>query len=92
MSKIEFQYTNGKVFIQAIEEDKMRLICSKFTQKSHLDINDLNFIYSGNIVNLELYFRQLINKTDKERKMMSIIVIEHESDKEGKNMIRYPFN
>ena len=34
MLKVEFQYKGGKTVIQAIEENKMRQICSKFAQKA----------------------------------------------------------
>ena len=82
MIKVEFEYKSNKIFIQAINEDKMRQICSKFTQKAQIDLNKLYFMYSGNIVNLDLSVEQLINKTDKERKTMSIITVDHSNEME----------
>ena len=84
MIKVEFEYKSNKTFIQAINEDKMRKVCSKFTQKAQINLNKLYFMYSGNIVNLELTIEQIINTSDKERKTMSIIAVDH-SDKNGNN-------
>ena len=86
MIKVEFQHKGATTFIQAIEEDKMRQVCNRFSQKSQIDINRLYFMYSGNIVNLDLSIEQLINKIDKERKIMSIIAFDH-SDEHGNNNI-----
>ena len=91
MFKVEFQYKGDNTYIQVIEENKMRQVCSKFTQKSQNDINNLYFIYSGNIVNLDLSVQQLINKTDKERKMMQIIAIDHSNDNGNNNKISSPY-
>ena len=91
MLKVEFQYKGGKTVIQAIEENKMRQICSKFAQKAQLDNNSLYFMYSGNTVNLDLSIAQLINKTDKERKAMSIIAIDHSNESGNNSIISSPY-
>ena len=44
-------------------------------------------MYSGNIVNLDLSIKQIINKADKERKMMSIIVIAYNTIPGNNNRI-----
>jgi len=90
MIKVEFQHNGIKNFIQAIEEEKMRQVCNKFSQKSQIDINSLYFMYSGNIINLDLSIAQLINKLDKERKIMSIIAIDHLNEKGNKSIITSP--
>ena len=43
MIKVEFEYKEGKCFIQATLGEKMRKICSKFAQKSQIDINSFFF-------------------------------------------------
>ena len=91
MIKVEFEYKSNKIFIQAINEDKMRKVCSKFTQKVQIDLNKLHFMYSGNIVNLDLSVEQLINKTDKERKTMSIIAIDHSNENGNNSKIISPY-
>ena len=45
MLKVEFKYKNALYNIQAKEDDKMREICNKFTQKALIDINDIYFEY-----------------------------------------------
>ena len=87
MIKIEFNYISNNSFILAINEDKMRKVCSKFTQKIQLDLNNIYFMYSGNIVNLDLSVEQIINNTDKERKIMSIIVMDYFNDSRNNNKI-----
>ena len=91
MLKVEFEYKSNKTFIQAINEDKMRQVCSKFTQKAQINLNKLYFMYSGNIVNLELTIEQIINKTDKERGTMSIIVVDHSNESGNNNKIISPY-
>jgi len=91
MIKVEFQHNGTNIDIQAIEEDKMRQVCTRFTQKSMIDIKNLYFMYSGNILNLDLSIEQLINKVDKERKMMSIIVFDHLNESGNNSNISSPF-
>ena len=45
MIKVEFQHNGAKFDIQAIEEDKMRQVCTRFTQKSLIDIKSLYIMY-----------------------------------------------
>ena len=84
MIKIEFEYNSAKTIIQSIYEDKMRQVCYKFAQKVQIDLNKLYFVYSGNIVNLDLFLEQIINTVDKDRKIISIIAIDH-SNEQGNN-------
>ena len=84
MIKIEFEYNSAKTIIQSIYEDKMRQVCYKFAQKVQIDLNKLYFVYSGNIVNLDLSLEQIINTVDKDRKIISIIAIDH-SNEQGNN-------
>ena len=68
MATIEFQYNSYKTNIQALESELLRTICSKFTQKVQAEINKIKFLYSGQLVNLDLTLIQTINKFDYERK------------------------
>ena len=90
MIKVEFEYKEGKCFIQATLGEKMRKICNKFAQKSQVDINSFFFMYSGNIVNLELTIEQIITKIDKKRKIMSIIAFDYANEQGNNNMVRSP--
>ena len=69
----------------------MRQVCSKFTQKAQTDLNKLYFMYSGNIVNLDLLVEQIINKSDKERKTMSIIVVDHSNENGNNRKVISPY-
>ena len=87
MIKIEFQYKDSKTNLLAKNGDKIRKICTKFAEKSQIDINHIYFMYLGNIVNLDLHVEQIVNKTDNERKLMEIIVIDRPNDQVDKNII-----
>ena len=91
MLKIEFQYNTSNIDIQAKIDEKMRQACSKFIQKTKIDINNVYFIYSGNIINLDLTLEQIINKVDKERSIMSIIVIDHSNESGNNNIVIPPY-
>ena len=91
MIKIEFEYNSAKTIIQSIYEDKMRQVCSKFTQKVQIDLNKLYFIYSGNIINLDLSVEQIINKADRERKVLSIIAIDHSNEQGNNSKVVSPY-
>ena len=76
MAKVEFNYKGIITIMLCSEKDKMEEICKKYAIKSLLDINNLYFLYSGKKIDLQLEFEQIINKIDKERKIMSILVYE----------------
>ena len=76
MITIKFQYLGLVTTIQALNKDKLRDICFKYAQKVRVDMDKLNYLYSGKLVNLELTPEQIMNKADKERKIMSIIAFD----------------
>ena len=49
----------------------MEEICKRFTNKN---LNELHFLYRGKIINTKLTFNEIINKIDKERNLMLILV------------------
>ena len=59
MNEAEFIYKGNPTIIQCSLEDKMKNICQKFTTKTQLNINNLYFLYNGNIINLESQFNQI---------------------------------
>ena len=91
MSRVEFIYKDSITYIQAVEDEKIQDICYRFTQKAQLDIKKINFLYSGKPLELNLTLSQAMNSLDKERKTMSIMVIDIEDKKESKNLIESPF-
>ncbi len=50
-------------------------ICKRFGNKIQTDINDLYFLYNGKIIYIELRYDEIANGFDKERKEVSILVI-----------------
>ena len=84
MTIVEFQYKGDITTIPAEDAQKFTEICSKFTKKVNVEINTLNFIYSGKVVNLDLTLNQTINRIDKERKLMTILIFDVEVIKKVK--------
>ena len=82
MAQVEFQYNGISTIIQCKENQKMYEICNKFISKSHLNENNLNFIYNGiagKQFDKNLTFNQIANSFDKARKKMNILVISNEA-------------
>ena len=70
----------------------MKDIIKKFTLKLGKDLNNVNFLYNGNQLNIELTIEQLASNVDKERKTLTILVNEEKINitsnlKKSKNII-----
>ena len=78
MATVLFIYDRVKTPIQCRKEDKIRDICNKFAT---IDINSLNFIYSGKELNLESTFNEQANIIDRNRNEMIILVEEKNKSK-----------
>ena len=76
MAQVEFLLDNIKTIIQCNENEKMKDIIKKFTLKLGKDLNNVNFLYNGNQLNIELTIEQLASNLDKERKTLTILVNE----------------
>ena len=79
MSIAIFLFNGNEIKIQCSKEDKMKDICLKFVSKINMNINEIYFIYGGNIINLELKYKEVVNKIDNNE--MKILV--YEKEKEG---------
>ena len=53
----------------------MKEICKSYGNKIELDINNLSFLYNGNKINIELRLNEIVSNYDKQRKIISILVI-----------------
>ena len=75
-AEITFYYQGNKINIQCKTDQKMKEILEKFANKYIIDINNLIFLYSAELLNLEdnPIFENLANREDKERNKMDIIV------------------
>ena len=76
MYSIEFILNGNKTLIQCNIDEKLKDICLRYTSKIQKDINKLYFLYGGNMINIELTFNQIVNKIDKERKKIILLVNE----------------
>ena len=88
MSQIEFQYNGISTIIQCKDEQTIYEICKKFVSKSHLNENNINYVYNGNgfkQFDKNLTFNQMINSFDKARKKMNILVISDENNENNTN-------
>ena len=74
MSEVIFEFNGEIINIFCNEEEKMKEICKKLSTKIQIELNELLFLYNGNIINTELIFKDIINEDDKERKKMNILV------------------
>ena len=74
MSKALFNYDGKIIHFQCNPNDKMKDICKSFTIKNNMDINSLYFLYNGDKLKEDLTFEENLNKDDKERNEMYIIV------------------
>ena len=77
MAEINFTYFGRETRIQCKNEDKLEDICEQYCRKLQKDINKLIFLYSGELLNLELKLKDVINKMDKENLKMNILVYDN---------------
>ena len=89
MSKVEFNYRGINTIILCQENEKMEDICKRYTNKSSIDINNVYFLYNGNKINLQLTYNQIVNDTDRQREMMSVLVYNINSTIVSNNKIRF---
>ena len=91
MSEVEFIYNGAKIIIQCKSNEKMKNICQNLANQIQINKNDIYFSYNGKAgiqFNEELTFEEMINKEDKKRNKMSILVTKKENiDKEEENDI-----
>ena len=92
MAQVEFQYNCVSSIIQCKEDQKMYEICNNFINKSHLNENNLHFIYNGKggkQFDKNLTFNEMASSCDKTKKKMNILVISKNNiDKENNIFIR----
>ena len=69
MNEVEFIFEGNPTIIQCNLKEKMKEICTRFTSKTLLDINNLYFLYNGNIINLDSKFDE-INKGNNKIKIL----------------------
>lgn len=72
-AEVIYQFEQQTIIIQCNENEKMKEISEKFSNKIESNLNNLLFLYDGNQLDLDLTFEEQSNKEDKLRKKMNII-------------------
>ena len=85
MSTVEFNYNGSITKIQCSEDEIMEKICQRFATKSDINIKDLCFLYSGSTINIKSKYSQIMSTFDKDRKTISLLVCEKDSDNQNKD-------
>ena len=88
MSMVNFLYKGTETMIQCQKNEKMREICNKFGNKvKEIDIKNIYFMYNGNIIDLELEYKDIINEIDKTKNKINVLVEEYKKEELNKNEI-----
>ena len=75
MAEVIFKYNGIDTIIQCTIEEKMKYICEKFSIKAQVDIKNILFIYGGAMLDLELKYKEVVDKMDRKNLKMIILVI-----------------
>ena len=73
---VVFNFKQEKINISCTTSETMINICEKFASKIKKDLNKLNFIYNNNLIDKNIKFEEQIDKLDKDKYSMNIIVEE----------------
>ena len=84
MYKAIFTYNGSTSYIQCNEEDSIMEICKKYANKKEIDIRRLYFLTNGNKLNFENKLSEALNINNKERKEISVLVIDNADDLDAK--------
>ena len=83
MLKAIFIYQGSNIEIQCNEDEKMKNIINKLSNKIQNNINNIYLIYNGNIINEELTIKEIINEEDKKRDIINILISENEDENDN---------
>ena len=73
-AKVIFSFNGERIAIQCYKDDKMKMICQRFSTMINKDFYRLFYIYRGEQINLESKFNDQINPADKISNEMNIYV------------------
>ena len=69
-----FTFEDAIIKIEYSKGDKMKDICQKFANLIRRNLNSLNFVYEGKIINFQLSFKEQANSMDNKRNEMKVLV------------------
>ena len=88
MAKAEFLYNGSKIIIHCDDNDKLESIIQKFSIKIQKNVDELSFLYGGKFIDKNSTYIKLANSIDKERKIISIIVIDDEQKDNNSELLK----
>ena len=89
MAEVLFIHAGVPINVQCKFNDKMKDIIKKLKEKVKIRSGNIYYLYNGAILNNEEFtFEQIANQVDKNRKKMSITIIEDTSDIKKKEIIK----
>ena len=88
MTQVDFNYKGTNIIIQCTPNEKFKKIIDIYIIKSGIKEKDLYFIYNGTILNENLTYNELANESDKNRKMMSVLVYKKEDEEQSKESLK----
>ena len=74
MAEVIFIYNQIYTTIQCDFKEQMREIIKKYGVKSGIDINSVYFLYSGNLIEENLTFEEIIGQNDKQLNRIKVLV------------------
>ena len=72
--EVIYEYLGNRIDIQCNKDEILEKSSQRFAYKLNLDINNLYFLYSSQLLDLKKTFENVANKEDKNRNKMNIIV------------------
>ena len=91
MAAVIFMLDSSPIKIQCSLDEKMKDIINRLNNKlknNKFDINKVQFLYSGKLINFELTFYEQSNNLDKERKEMTIIIMSTDTISLNKGLVK----
>ena len=86
---IEFNYQGLKILIPSNKEERFESACQRFCTKANIILNDLSFLYQGQVLKdeMKLNIEKFDSSIDKKRNLMSVVVIDNENISKEKKML-----
>ena len=86
---IEFIYQGLKILIPSNKEERFESACQRFCTKANTILNDLSFLYQGQVLKdeMKLNIEKFDSSIDKKRNLMSVVVIDNENISKEKKML-----
>ena len=88
--EIDFIYHGKKIAILCSKKELMKDIINRYSNKSKIVLNSIYFLYAGDKINENSSLEKIIQKEDKNKKKIEILVCskEEENQEENKSKIR----